>query len=72
MSAVLKGKDTYENLQEYLQLNEADGIVRIYESIIGEIPVVSVDDSRDFTTIVQSFLHKIILLRSLNRWELSL
>lgn len=59
MSAVLKGKDTYENLQEYLQLNEADGIgIRIYESIIGEIPVISVDNSRDFTTIVQSFLHK--------------
>ena len=59
INAVLKGKDSYNNLQKNLQLNDAEGItIKIYDSVAGTIPVVSIKHSEDFSTLVQCLLHK--------------
>lgn len=59
INAVLKGKESYKEFQHGLKLNDVEGLtISVHESIAGGIPVVSVPDSKDFTTIVQSFLHK--------------
>lgn len=59
INAVLKGKDSYRNPEQKLELNDAAGLkIKIHNTIAGTIPVVSINDNDDFTTIVQSFLHK--------------
>ncbi|WP_300687763.1 hypothetical protein [Chryseobacterium sp.] len=59
INAVLKGKDSYRTLEEKLELNDAAGLkIKIHNSIAGTIPVVSINDNDDFSTLVQSFLHK--------------
>ncbi|MGH1518483.1 DUF7005 family protein [Chryseobacterium sp. JK1] len=59
INAVLKGKKSYENLHKNLQLNDKDGItIKVYDSVAGAIPIVSINDCEDFSTFVQCFLHK--------------
>ncbi|MFZ4931645.1 DUF7005 family protein [Chryseobacterium sp. Mn2064] len=59
INAVLKGKDSYETLQENIQLNDKECVtIKVYDSVAGAIPVISINDCEDFSTFVQCFLHK--------------
>lgn len=59
INAVLKGKDSFKNLQTHLFLNHAEGIsIQLHKSISGTIPVISINDSQDFVAIAQSLLYK--------------
>lgn len=59
INAVLKGKDSFKNLQTHLLLNHAEGIsIQLHKDISGTIPVISINDSQDFVAIAQSLLYK--------------
>jgi len=56
---VLRGKIENINLPFLLKLNDYKNItLRIRESIAGKIPIITVPDKEDFTTIIQSLLYK--------------
>jgi hypothetical protein len=56
---VLRGKTENINLHFSLKLNDCKNItLRIRESIAGKIPIITVPDKEDFTTILQSLLYK--------------
>lgn len=59
IDAVLKGKNSYENIEKPLLLNNLEGIkLNIHDSIAGKIPVVSINNDKDFVNFVQVILHK--------------
>lgn len=59
-NAVLKGTSDFLREAKYgLDLKFPDEIkIKIHESIAGKIPVITVPHDKDFTTIIQCFLHK--------------
>ncbi|WP_336704656.1 DUF7005 family protein [Chryseobacterium indologenes] len=81
INAVLKGKDSFKNLQTHLFLNHAEGIsIQLHKDISGTIPVISINDSQDFVVIAQSLLYKnnpkpipssmgAFLANGINNWE---
>jgi hypothetical protein len=81
IDAVLKGKEDFGNLKNALELNHPEDIeISIYESIAGKVPVIKVTDNQDFTSIIQSLLHKnnpvpvpqsmgAILVNGINNWD---
>jgi hypothetical protein len=81
IDAVLKGKEDFGNLKNVLELNHPEGIeISIYKSIVGKVPVIKVTDNQDFTSIIQSLLHKnnpvpvpqsmgAILVNGINNWD---
>ncbi len=81
IDVVLKGKTELINGQNYLQLNNSEGLeISIYESIAGNVPVLKIADNQDFIKIVQCLLHKnnpaavpqsmgASLLNGINNWD---
>jgi hypothetical protein len=56
---VLRGKIENINLLFLLKLNDSKNIAfKIHKSIAGKIPIVTIPNKEDFTTIIQSLLHK--------------
>lgn len=78
---VLRGKTENINLPFSLKLNDSKNIAfKIHKSIAGKIPIVTVPNKEDFTTIIQSLLYKnnpkhvplsmgAVLINGINNWE---
>ncbi|PJJ08095.1 hypothetical protein CLU83_1332 [Flavobacterium sp. 1] len=78
---VLRGKTENINLPFSLKLSDPKNIAfKIHKSIAGKIPIVTVPNKEDFTTIIQSLLYKnnpkhvpqsmgAVLINGINNWE---
>ncbi|WP_281635188.1 DUF7005 family protein [Flavobacterium marginilacus] len=56
---VLRGKTENINLPFSLKLNDSKNIAfKVHKSIAGKIPIVTIPNKEDFTTIIQSLLYK--------------
>lgn len=78
---VLRGKTVDMNFPFLLNLNDFKNITfKIYECIAGSIPIVTVSNTGDFTTMIQSLLYKnnpkhvppsmgAVLINGINNWE---
>jgi len=78
---VLRGKTVGMNFPFLLNLNDFKNITfKIHKSIAGSIPIVTVLNIEDFTTIIQSLLYKnnpkcvpqsmgAVLINGINNWE---
>ncbi len=78
---VLRGKTVDMNFPFLLHLNDFENITfKIHKSISGSIPIVTVSNIEDFTTIIQSLLYKnnpnhvpqsmgAVLINGINNWE---
>jgi hypothetical protein len=78
---VLKGKTDCINITTYLKLTDSKSInLKLHESIAGRIPILTISNKEDFTSIIQSLLYKnnpitipvsmgAVLINGINNWE---
>ena len=78
---VLKWKTDAVNLEVSLELTDVKSLnLKLHNSIVGKIPILTVQNKEDFTSIIQSFLYKnnpipippsmgAVFINGINNWQ---